>query len=62
MPKLIFLTLSLTFALHCSFAQTAAVSGTVTDTVNQKKLQYAVISLLQKSDSSLYSFWNHSFC
>ena len=56
MPKLIFLTISLTFALHCSFAQTAAVSGTVTDTANQKKLQYAVISLLQKSDSSLYKF------
>ncbi len=45
-----------TFVVHSSFAQTATISGTVTDTVNHNKLQYAVVSLLQKSDSLLYKF------
>lgn len=55
MPRLTFCVL-LTFAFHNAFTQTATISGSITDTVNQKKLQYAVVSLLQKSDSSLYKF------
>ncbi|MGV3529189.1 MAG: TonB-dependent receptor [Flavisolibacter sp.] len=38
------------------WAQTATVKGTITDTLGKKNLSNAVVSLLQKSDSTLYQF------
>lgn len=48
------------FAILCilskSYGQDASVKGSVSDTANQKKLQYAVVTLLNKSDSTLVAF------
>lgn len=55
MPKLLFAFLMLLFSMQ-SFSQNSTVSGSVTDTVNQKKLPNAVISILKKSDSTLLAF------
>lgn len=49
----------LLFAICCLQsinAQNASITGTVTDTVNSKKLQYAVVSIIDKTDSSLVAF------
>jgi hypothetical protein len=37
-------------------AQTSSLTGTVSDTMEKKPLQYAVVSLLQKKDSTIYKF------
>lgn len=41
---------------QCIKAQNASITGTVTDTANNKKLQYAVISVINKSDSTFLQF------
>ena len=37
-------------------AQQASITGSVLDTTNQKKLQYAVVTLINPSDSSIVAF------
>ena len=54
MRKLLLGCLLLGFA-HISLAQ-SAVRGKVTDTLNKKFLENAVVSLLRKSDSTLFKF------
>ncbi len=38
------------------FAQHAQIKGTITDTINKQKLEYASVLLLHKKDSVLYQF------
>ncbi|MGZ3940080.1 MAG: TonB-dependent receptor, partial [Flavisolibacter sp.] len=54
MRKLLFACL-LTGAFQAAFAQ-SGVKGRVADTLNKKPLDNAVVSLLRKSDSTLYKF------
>lgn len=42
--------------MQCLKAQDATITGTITDTANHKKLQYAVVSLIDQSDSTLLTF------
>ncbi len=42
--------------IHSAFAQ-STVKGKVADTLNKKPLENAVVSLLRKSDSTLYKFF-----
>jgi len=44
------------FATITSYAQTASIKGTVTDTVERKNLANSVVTLLKKSDSTLVKF------
>lgn len=39
-----------------SFGQSASISGSVMDTANQKKLQYAIVTILNPTDSSIIQF------
>ncbi len=48
--------LFLSMLVHVSFAQQSSVSGTITDTLGRKNLPNAVVSLLQRKDSTLYKF------
>jgi hypothetical protein len=41
---------------HTASAQQSTVSGTISDTLGRKNLSNAVVSLLQKKDSTLYKF------
>jgi hypothetical protein len=43
-----------------SYSQTASIKGTVTDTVENKKLANSVVTLLKKSDSTLVKFTRSS--
>ncbi|HEX5025940.1 MAG TPA: carboxypeptidase-like regulatory domain-containing protein, partial [Agriterribacter sp.] len=43
-------------SLQNCYSQDGAITGTITDTTNQKKLQNAVIALMKKEDSTLYKF------
>ena len=54
MRKLLAALLLLGFA-HLSEAQTA-LKGRIVDTLEKRNLENAVVSLLRKSDSTLYSF------
>lgn len=56
MPKLLLSSILFLFVQSFSFGQFGKISGTVADTINQKKMQFAVISLLQKADSTLFHF------
>lgn len=56
MPKLLFCFLLIAGASGPAFAQQGSVSGSVTDTANQKKLANAVISIVNKTDSTLIKF------
>ncbi|MGB8194791.1 MAG: outer membrane beta-barrel protein [Chitinophagaceae bacterium] len=56
MRKIIACLVILTASYQFSFAQSASVKGVVSDTLNQKTLQYAVVSVLRKTDSVLVSF------
>lgn len=51
----LFLSLLL-FGCAQAFAQQSTLSGRVVDTLEKKDLQHAVVSLLRKSDSTLYKF------
>ena len=42
--------------LSNTYGQDASIKGSVSDTANQKKLQYAVVTLLDKADSTLVTF------
>lgn len=48
------------FAILCilskTYGQKASITGSVFDTANQKKLQYAVVTLLNPADSSIITF------
>ncbi|MBX3242428.1 MAG: TonB-dependent receptor [Chitinophagaceae bacterium] len=55
-PKLLGLFLILFCITGTAFSQKNTLSGTVNDTANNKKLQYAVISLLHPQDSTLIKF------
>src|SRR5215216_4010903 len=55
MRKLLIGLLFIAFAQAAS-AQQPTVKGRVVDTLEKKNLQHAVISLLRKSDSTLYAF------
>lgn len=55
-PKLTFSSVLFLFIQIFSFGQSGKISGTVADTINQKKMQFAVVSLLQKADSTLFQF------
>ena len=41
---------------HTALAQPSSVTGTVSDTLGRKNLSNAVVSLLNKKDSTLYKF------
>jgi hypothetical protein len=43
-------------SFQLSYSQTASVKGVVSDTLNQKVLQHAVVSILRKTDSVLLGF------
>lgn len=55
MRILLFTLAVLFFGNHLS-AQTSRLTGTVSDTLEKKSLPFAVVSLVQKKDSSLYKF------
>lgn len=50
------LVIILLASFKISYSQSASVKGIVSDTLNQKVLEHAVISILRKSDSVLVSF------
>src|SRR3954463_2857144 len=52
----LFFVLFLAGMVQCSFAQQHVLKGKIRDTLEKKDLQYAVVSLLGKSDSTLYKF------
>lgn len=56
MPKLLLCSLALLFCVQGLFAQNSSISGTITDTANNKKLANAVISIVNKTDSTLIKF------
>ncbi len=55
-PKLSALLLPMLLLAASAYSQKSTITGSVNDTANQKKLQYAVVSLLNTDDSTLIRF------
>jgi hypothetical protein len=50
------LLLLLSGCISCAWGQQASIKGKVVDTLEKKNLPYAVVSLLRRSDSTLFTF------
>lgn len=55
-PRLAGLLLFMILIAGTSYGQKGAITGTINDTANHKKLQYAVVSLLNPDDSTLIRY------
>ncbi len=56
MRQLITCLIAILCMISKTYSQQAAITGSVFDTANQKKLQYAVVTLLNPADSSIITF------
>ncbi len=55
-PKLLGLLLLTFFVFDSAYSQKSTITGVIADTANDKKLQYAVVTLLNPDDSTLIQF------